>query len=196
MSLPHNLPAIRPESVLQPPEYSDEERRLLFQLAHHAIAARLDGRDLDTTPPTEHLAQLRGAFTTLHLRRELRGCVGYVFPLYSLYRTVAETAVAAAFQDVRFPPVTAQEASELKIEISVLSPLRPISADQVEVGRHGLVITFGVCRGLLLPQVPSEHGWDRETFLCQTCVKAGLAPDSWQRGARIEAFTAEVFEEQ
>src|SRR5690242_6800726 len=106
MSLPRNLPAIRPDSIVPPSEYSPEERRLLFQLAHEAITARLQGRELDTTPPTERLAQYRGAFTTLHLKGDLRGCVGYVYPLFSLYRTIAETAVAAAFQDPRFPPVT------------------------------------------------------------------------------------------
>jgi len=195
MSLPRNLPAIRPESIVPPSEYSPEERRLLFQLAHEAITARLQGREQDTTPPTERLAQYRGAFTTLHLNGDLRGCVGYVYPLFSLYRTIAETAVAAAFQDPRFPPVTPEEAPDLKIEISVLSPLRAIEPEQIELGRHGLVVSLGSNRGLLLPQVPAEHGWDCETFLCQTCVKAGLPHDAWRRGARVEAFTAEIFQE-
>lgn len=176
-------------------EYSDEERRLLLQLAHDAVAAALDKRDLDLTPPSEHLAEHRGAFTTLHENGELRGCVGYVFPMYSLYRTIAETAVAAALNDTRFLPVGAEEVSRLQIEISVLSPLQAIDPDEVEVGKHGLLITYGNRRGLLLPQVPVEHGWNREMFLSQTCVKAGIPPDAWEHGAKVEAFTAEVFGE-
>jgi len=111
----------------------------------------------------------------------------------SVYRTVAETARAAAFEDTRFHPVTPEEAPELEVHLSVLSPLRPIAPAQVEVGRHGLLVSMGARRGLLLPQVPVEYGWDRNTFLEQTCRKAGLPLDSWQHGATLEAFTAEVF---
>jgi AmmeMemoRadiSam system protein A len=110
-----------------------------------------------------------------------------------LYLAVAETARAAAFDDSRFSPVTKQEAVELGISLSVLSRLFPIRPDEVEVGLHGLVISFGSHRGLLLPQVPVEYDWDRETFLGQTCRKAGLPPDAWRKGAALEAFTAEVF---
>jgi len=177
------------------PEYSADERRFLLKLAHEAIDAALRHEDVDTTSPSEHLVEKRGAFTTLHWHGQLRGCVGYVFAVRPLVRTIAETAVAAAFSDTRFPPVTAEEARELEIEISVLSPLQPIAADDVEVGRHGLVITLGARRGLLLPQVPGEYGWDRETFLAETCHKAGLPADAWQHGATLEAFTAEVFGE-
>jgi AmmeMemoRadiSam system protein A len=195
MSPPSSSAALRqPEP--EPAEYAPEERRLLLRLAHDAILAALEKRELDAPPPTPHLAEPRGAFTTLHLGGELRGCVGYVFPVYPLYRTVAETAVAAALQDARFLPVTLEEARRLQIEISVLSPLRAIAAGEVEAGYHGLVITYGMRRGLLLPQVAVEHGWDRITFLEQTCLKAGVPPDAWQRGALIEAFTAEVFGEQ
>jgi AmmeMemoRadiSam system protein A len=177
------------------PEYAPEERSLLLALAHRSIEATLAGVTLDLTAPSPHLEEKRGAFTTLHLEGALRGCVGYVFPTYSLYRTIAETAAAAAFHDIRFPPVTGEEAPLLNIEISVLSPLRPIAAEEIEIGRHGLVITYGMRRGLLLPQVPLEHGWDRLVFLEQTCCKAGAPPDAWRRGAVIEAFTAEVFGE-
>ena len=177
------------------PEFSPEERSLLLALAHRSIAATLAGAELDITPPSPHLDVKRGAFTTLHLEGELRGCVGYVFPVYSLYRTIAETAAAAAFHDIRFSPVTSEEAPLLKIEISVLSPLQPIAPEEIEIGRHGVVITYGLRRGLLLPQVPVEHGWDRLTFLEQTCYKAGAPSDAWQHGAVIEAFTAEVFGE-
>jgi len=176
-------------------EYSPEERRILLELAHRSIEAALERRDLSLTPPNEHLAEQRGAFTTLHLREKLRGCIGYVFPNQALYRTVAETARAAAFEDPRFEPVEAAEAAELKIEISVLSPLRPAAPEDVVVGKHGLVVQMGGRRGLLLPQVPVEWEWDREMFLSQTCRKAGLAADAWKHGAELQVFGAEVFGE-
>ncbi len=183
------------QAALRPAPYSSEERRILLQVAHQAIEARLAGVELNLIAPCAHLEENCGAFTTLHLDGELRGCVGYVFPLYSLYRTIAETAVAAAFHDIRFPPVSAEEAPRLKVEISALSPLRPIVPEQIEIGQHGLVITHAGRRGLLLPQVPVERGWDRLTFLEQTCMKGGCAPDAWQHGAVVEAFTAEIFGE-
>jgi AmmeMemoRadiSam system protein A len=193
MSPPRSDTAAQPAA--QPGEYSSEERGALLRVAHQAIEARLAGGELKLVPPSEHLEERRGAFTTLYLKSGLRGCVGYVFPVYSLYRTIAETAVAAAFSDIRFLPVTQAEEPLLKIEISVLSPVQPILPEQIEIGRHGLVITYGVLRGLLLPQVPVEHGWDRLTFLEQTCLKSGSSPDAWQQGAVIEAFTAEIFGE-
>ena len=177
-------------------DYSEDERRLLLNLAREAICASFDKRQIDLTPPTEHLAEHRGAFTTLHIGGELRGCVGYVFPQYSVYRTVAETGVAAAFDDPRFPPLERVEYPQLEYEISVLSPLLPLDVEDVEVGKHGLVITYGSRRGLLLPQVPVEHGWDRQKFLEQTCIKAGLPADAWEHGAKVEAFTAEIFSDK
>jgi AmmeMemoRadiSam system protein A len=195
MSPLQNLPARSTPSRLVPDqaEYSQEERSLLLRLAHASIEAAVDGRELDLTSPTPHLDEQRGAFTTLYVRGQLHGCVGYVFPVASLYRTIAETARAAAFEDTRFPPMTKPDLDHLTVDISVLSPLRPIHPDDVEIGKHGLLVAMGFRRGLLLPQVPIEHGWDRTTFLEQTCRKAGLAPDAWQRGATLEAFTAEVF---
>jgi AmmeMemoRadiSam system protein A len=178
------------------PEYSDEERKILLKLAHDSIAARLRGEKPDITPPTPHLAERRGAFTTLHIDGQLRGCIGYVFPVATLYQTVADTAASAAFEDPRFYPVEERELPFLSIEISVLSPLQPIAPDHVVIGKHGLVVNFHGRRGLLLPQVPVELGWDRETFLEQTCLKANVPPDAWRRGATLEAFTAEVFGEE
>jgi uncharacterized protein len=184
------------EVVSESAEYSPAERALLLQLAHRSIEAALEDRELDLTSPSQHLNECRGAFTTLHLHERLRGCIGYVFPTQSLYRTVAEAAKAAAFDDPRFGPVTPDEAPALKVEISVLSPLRPIAPEAVVVGKHGLVVSQGSRRGLLLPQVPLEWEWDRETFLSQTCLKAGLAPEAWLRGAELQGFTAEVFGEE
>ena len=174
-------------------EYSQDERTLLLRLAHDSILSALEQREIPLDPPTEHLSQPRGVFTSLHLSGQLRGCVGYVLPVSSVYRAVAETARAAAFEDTRFYPVTRDEASALVIELSILSPPQPIQPEAVEIGRHGLLIGMAGHRGLLLPQVPLEHHWDRVTFLEQTCRKAGLPLNAWQQGATIEAFTAEVF---
>jgi uncharacterized protein len=173
--------------------FSQEERTLLLRLAHDSISSALDHLEISLDAPTPHFAELRGVFTSLHLRGELRGCVGYVPPTCPVYRAVAETARAAAFEDNRFPPVTKEEAPHLEIELSILSPPQPIQAEEIEVGRHGLLISWRGRRGLLLPQVPVEHAWERITFLEQTCRKAGLPLDAWQKGATVEAFTAEVF---
>ena len=174
-------------------EFSPEERKLLLQLAHESIVAALEHREISLAAPSPHLAEPRGAFTTLYYRGGLRGCVGYVFPLTSLYRTVAEISRGAAFDDSRFPPVTRAECPELEVSLSILSIPQPIQPEAIEIGRHGLLVSLGGRRGLLLPQVPIEHGWDRATFLEQTCKKAGLPSNSWHEGAKLEAFVAEVF---
>jgi len=196
MSLPRPSPVTVESGQSSKNEFAPDERALLLDLAHDAILSTLEEREISLDAPTAHLAQPRGVFTSLYLNGALRGCVGYVLPVSSLYRAVAETARAAAFEDSRFYPVTHEEASRLKIELSILSPPQPIHAEAVEVGRHGLLIGMGGRRGLLLPQVPVEHHWDRITFLEQTCRKAGLPTDAWEKGAGIEAFTAEVFGEE
>lgn len=177
-------------------EFSQEERALLLRLAHESILSALDGREIPLDPPTPHLTEPRGVFTTLHLHGQLRGCVGYVLPIGSVYQAVAQTARAAAFEDTRFYPVKRAEAPHLEIDLSILSLPQPIAPEAVEIGRHGLLISMQGRRGLLLPQVPIEHQWDRQTFLSQTCYKAGLPADAWRKGATIEAFTAEVFADQ
>jgi AmmeMemoRadiSam system protein A len=207
-------PAAIARSGLPSPEFSPEQRRALLGIAHRAILARVERQTFpDAPPPLPGLSEPRGVFTSLYLRcdpksdpkfdqqgeatgdlhRELRGCVGYAVPIAPLYRAVAETARAAAFDDSRFLPVTREEALKLEVSLSVLSLLFPIDPEAVEVGRHGLIVSQGARRGLLLPQVSLEHGWDRETFLEQTCRKAGLPLDAWRKDAIIEAFTAEVF---
>lgn len=180
-------------SKAQPDEFSLKERALLLQLAHESIAATLEPREISLVPPTARLAGPRGAFTTLYYRNALRGCVGYALPIKPLYVTVAETARGAAFEDSRFCPVTLEEIRELQVSLSVLSRPQLIRPDEIEIGRHGLLISLGPYRGLLLPQVPVEHEWDRTTFLEQTCRKAGLPASAWQSGAKLEAFTAEIF---
>jgi AmmeMemoRadiSam system protein A len=200
MSLPRPSPVAVESGEVSPGkfsrEFSQDERTLLLRLAHDAIVSALERREIPLDPPTDHLAEPRGAFTSLYLRDELRGCVGYVLPVSPVYRAVADTARAAAFEDTRFHPVTLPEAGELEIELSILSPPQPIAAEAVEIGRHGLLISMAGHRGLLLPQVPAEHHWDRTTFLEQTCRKAGLPLDAWKNGATIEAFTAEIFGEK
>jgi AmmeMemoRadiSam system protein A len=132
---------------------------------------------------------------TLHLEGALRGCIGYPEAVFPLYQAIIRGAAGAALSDPRFPPVSREEVGALEIEISVLSLLAPIQPDDVVVGTHGLVIEHGEARGLLLPQVPTEWGWDREQFLHHTSLKAGLPGDAWRQGATLFAFTAEVFGE-
>jgi len=179
-------------------EYSQAERALLVRLVHQTIAGALRGQPQTASPPpalSPHLSELRGAFVTLHLAGQLRGCVGFVQPTRGLYQTILEAALKAAFHDPRFLPVSEEEAPGLEVEISVLSPLKPMAPEQIVVGRHGLVVSRGSHRGLLLPQVAVEQEWDAATFLEQTCFKAGLPADAWKRGATLQAFTAEVFGE-
>ncbi len=178
------------------PYLDAKEREELLRVARRTVEEYVRDR---TVPAVSGLSgRLAGpgaAFVTLKKKGRLRGCIGYTEAVAPLFKVVQECAVAAATEDPRFPPVTPAELSSIDLEISVLTPLAPIRAGEVEVGRHGLMVSHQGRRGLLLPQVPVELGWDRETFLDQTCVKAGLPPDAWRRGATLQAFTAEVFGE-
>lgn len=176
-----------------------EDQRLL-EIAHDALAARLAGR----TAPSESelfpdgvpdaLALVRGVFVTWKKRGELRGCIGYTEGHGPLWQLVRDLAVTAAMNDRRFSPVSSEEAPALTLSISVLTPPAPIAAADVEVGRHGLIVERGGKRGLLLPQVPVEWKWDRETFLRRTCRKAGLPETAWQEpDAKLLSFEASVF---
>jgi AmmeMemoRadiSam system protein A len=179
---------------MSPLSESDQEQ--LLRLARRALETGVrEGRLPEVEVASPALSEKRGAFVTLHKAGRLRGCIGYVEALKPLCQTVAECAVAAALRDPRFDPVEAEELPLLHLEISALSPFEEISPQEVEVGRHGLMISQGWQRGLLLPQVATEWKWDRERFLEETCLKAGLAADAWRRGARIQAFTAQVFSE-
>lgn len=181
-----------------PDELRAEERALLLRSARAAIDAHLRGAELPAPEARGALAEPRGAFVTLRRREddELRGCVGLFRSERSLLGTVVVMAVAAATEDGRFAPVTLEELPRLVIEISALGPLRPIRPEDVQVGRHGLLISLGRRRGVLLPQVPLEYGWDRETFLEHTCWKAGLPEDAWRDpAAELLGFTATVFGE-
>ena len=179
--------------------FSENERQFLLELARRAIESAVCG----TTSPSieENLSPIllkpHGAFVTLREASELRGCIGYIEPTNSLAETVKEVAVKAALEDTRFMPVSPEEMQHIEIEISVLSPLMQIhNVQEIEVGLHGLIIETGRYRGLLLPQVASGYGWDRETFLNQTCRKAGLPMNAWQYpDVKIYTFTAEIFSE-
>lgn len=178
---------------------SDDQKKHLLRIARQSMEAAVTGSrgpDLRTQDPA--LLEKRGAFVTLKRHGQLRGCLGYVEGIMPLIEAVAENAAAAALRDPRFPPVRASELPEITIEVSALTPLvRVEDPEQVEVGRHGLMVCLGPNRGLLLPQVPGEFGWQREQFLAHTCLKAGLPPDSWRNpAAELYSFEAEVFGEE
>lgn len=175
-----------------------DDKKTLLAIARSTLQTRIGGGDAaaPATPESEALLAHRGAFVTLQKEHRLRGCIGTFRAREALHLVVRQMAVAAAVHDPRFPPVQAQELSELEIEISALTPLTEIDdIESIQVGTHGLYITREPHAGVLLPQVPVEYGWSREEFLQHTCVKAGLPPDAWQHGATIEVFSAEVFSE-
>ena len=176
-----------------------EEKKYLLQLARQTIMKVVNGEKApEPRTDTPVLAEKRGAFVTIKKRGELRGCIGCIYAEKPLAETVRDMAIAASQRDPRFDPVTVDELDELEIEISVLSPIYEVTdIDSIQVGRDGLIIRRGPYQGLLLPQVATEYGWDRETFLSQTCRKAGLPPDAWKmKGTEISSFRAEVFKEE
>lgn len=167
-----------------------------MRIARGAIESMLHGAYPEIEVPSGRLEEPRGVFTTLKLDGKLRGCVGQPFPVEPLVSAVAGTAIGAATRDPRFAPLRLPELQRVRISISVLSSIFAISADEIEIGRHGLLVSLGVQRGLLLPEVPVHMGWDLHTFLEQTCQKSGLASDAWRNGATVEAFTTEAFSEE
>jgi len=174
---------------------AEDERSLLLKVARESIAARTTGDDvLDLA--ADPLSFVGGAFVTLRIADSLRGCIGETESCGSLVETVRHVAAAAASEDPRFPPVQRDELHRVVIEVSVLGPLEPCAgAEEIEVGRHGLVVEHGARRGLLLPQVAVEWGWDAHTFLAKTCIKAGLPPEGWRSAATLFTFEADVFSE-
>jgi len=177
-------------------ELTEKEKNLLLNIVKKTIAAKLSNKDLpQAAVEAEIFKEKRGAFVTLKKRGHLRGCIGYIKAVKPLWETVQEMAVAAAFHDPRFPAVKAEELKDLTFEISILSPLHRIkNIDEIEVGKHGLYIIRGYNSGLLLPQVAVEYQWDRETFLGETCYKAGLPPQAWRdKETEIYIFSADYF---
>jgi AmmeMemoRadiSam system protein A len=175
---------------------SPADKQFLLQVARDSIAARLKGKAATPVKATSPvLEEFRGAFVSLHRQGQLRGCIGYIDAVKPLLQTVLEMSPAAAFQDPRFRPLQAEELADLEIEISVLTPMRLVkSPDEINVGQHGLYIVKGLNRGLLLPQVATQYHWDRQTFLEQTCAKAGLPSTAWKDSdTQIFIFRAEIF---
>ena len=177
--------------------FDQRSRKYLLAVSRDAIARHLG-------LPTSHPQLIpvadpqvrRPVFVTLTVGDRLRGCVGNMNPQGSLPESVAACAVASATADPRFPPLAPGELAKVRIEISLLSPPVPAAGPQdIVPGTHGIIVSQGPRRGLLLPQVAAEHGWTAETFLSQACVKAGLPPNAWRAGVHIQIFTAEVFAE-
>lgn len=175
-------------------------RKILLDIAKKSVEIAVKKGDVynPPAPDVKSLEADRGAFVTLKINGKLRGCIGYTAPIKPLYLTVRDVAIQAATADPRFTPVREDELPLLHYEISVLSPFHHVrNVDEIEVGRDGLLIKKGNHVGLLLPQVPVEWGWDRQTFLEQTCRKAGLPPDAWQdEDADLFRFTAFVFDDE
>ena len=176
---------------------SGDEKKELLALARSSVEAYVkDGRVIEYASTNSRFLAHRGVFVTLKKRDALRGCIGFIEPVMPLARGVVEAAIYAAARDTRFEPVLKAELKSLEYEISVLTPLEDMpDPSLVKVGKHGLVVEMNGRKGLLLPQVPVENRWDRETFLEQTCLKAGLPPDAWKKGARLQSFEAIVFHE-
>jgi len=190
-------------------QLTPKEGELLVKLARKAVEERLR-KDKTIEAPKDipkKLMEPCGVFVTLnslrHGKRELRGCIGFPYATTPLARAVIKSAINSATQDPRFPPVSFEELDQIVFEVSVLTPPQPINVErpqdypsEIRVGQDGLIVEKGYYKGLLLPQVPIEWGWDEEEFLCQCCVKAGLSPDCWlTRGTKIFKFQAIIFEE-
>jgi AmmeMemoRadiSam system protein B/AmmeMemoRadiSam system protein A len=190
-----------PPSVPTPPPpatLTAEEKKTLLTLARDTLNSFLRSNTMPSFSTTDPgLLQERGAFVTLNEKGNLRGCRGTMMAQKPLYQTIEQTAILSALDDPRFPPVAAEELSEITLEISVLGPLEPINdVNEIEVGTHGLLIVKGQNQGVFLPQVPVEQGWNRDQYLEGLCGKAGLPGGCWREGAQLYIFTAEVFGEE
>lgn len=181
---------------------TETDRKYLLQVAREAIEAELTGVEFNTAPSSQLggviVQAARGAFVTLHtISGELRGCIGVFTSDAPLFEVVGDMAVSAATDDPRFTPLTLEELQNIRIEISALTPLKAITdTGEIEIGHHGIYIISGNSRGVLLPQVATEHGFDVETFLEETCLKAGLDKDAWkEEDTKIFIFSADVFSE-
>ena len=176
---------------------SETDRRAMLELARRAIGEAVSlQKPPRVIPENGVFSEKRGVFVTIHARGRLRGCIGVVEAFEPLGESVARCAASAALHDPRFSPVRAEELLDIKIEISVLSTPEPIRPENIEIGKHGLLVVQGVKRGLLLPQVAVEHELGREKFLEETCRKAGLKAEAWQEPeTQILGFTCEVFSE-
>ena len=179
-----------------------EKKIEALKLARKAIECYLENRKVIQDRLDGVFEQKRGVFTTLTKHGELRGCIGFPYPIKRLDVAIIESAIAAAMDDPRFPPVILSEMDEIEVEVTVLTPPEKIEVEPkdlprfVEIGKHGLIVKMGVWSGLLLPQVAVEYNFDAEEFLSQTCMKAGLPPDCWLSGAEIYRFEGQIFKEE
>ncbi len=173
---------------------SDAERKTLLDLARQAVVeAVCHGQPLQSIPKCEVLERRCGVFVSLHVKGKLRGCIGVIDGREPLGESLARCAASAALEDPRFARMKPEEIEDVEIEISLLTPMEPIGAEEVEVGTHGLLVEQGARRGLLLPQVAGEHHLDRERFLEETCWKAGLPRDAWKSSdTKIYGFRCEI----
>ena len=176
---------------------NESQKKRLLKIARESIETYLkEGKVTKFEEEDPLLTRKQGAFVTLTERGRLRGCIGSLIGEMPLHKTIAKMAIEAAFRDPRFSPLKKDELSKIHIEISVLSELKLIKdINKIEVGRDGILIRKGFYSGVLLPQVATEYHWDRNTFLEQTCYKAGLPRDAYKEGAQIYIFTAQVFGE-
>lgn len=178
---------------------SVDEQAILLKIAREAIGMTVRGEPLYIEPREEKTLNSRsGCFVTIKQNHKLRGCIGNFQSEKPLFKEVAAMAIASATKDPRFYPMSVDELQQFSLEISVLSPLKKIEAiDEILVGRDGIYLEMNYYRGVLLPQVAIENGWNRETFLRQTCIKAGLPTNAWQdKDAEIYIFSAQVFSDE
>ena len=179
-----------------------EEGEKAVKLARKAIETYLAEKKIIDEKLEGPFAEKRGVFTTLTKHGELRGCIGYPYPVKRLDEAIIESAISAATQDPRFPPVRLEEMDEIEVEVTVLTPPQKLEvsprerAKAIEIGKHGLMVSYGPYSGLLLPQVAVEYGMDEEEFLTHTCLKAGLPPDCWlMEGVEVYTFEGQIFKE-
>lgn len=178
-----------------------EDGERAVRLAREAIETYLDERKMLQKRLDGVFAEKRGVFTTLTKHGELRGCIGFPYPIKRLDEVIIESAISAAVDDPRFDPVRLSEMDEIVVEVTVLTPPEKIDAKpkdlpkHVEIGKHGLIVKMGPFSGLLLPQVAVEYSMDSEEFLSETCMKAGLPPDCWLTGAEVYRFEGQIFKE-
>lgn len=178
---------------------SKHQKKSLLKLARRVIEAELKEETIGFSQPEDEIFNEKmGGFVTLHSHGKLRGCIGYVEGFKSIYHTIIDMAKSAAFHDPRFSPISLKEMDEIEIEISLLSPLEKFKdINEIEIGKHGLLFKSGMASGLLLPQVAVEWGWNVEEFAEQTCRKAGMNLNCWQRSDCDKyRFEAVIFSEK
>jgi hypothetical protein len=187
------------------PMLTEEEGKLGLRLARAAIEKYLSENTRLKAPADlpASFEEKRGVFVTLNKYGNLRGCIGYPYPVFKLKDAIIDAAISAAVGDPRFPPVTKREFEDVTIELTILTMPQVLKVKpkelpkQVEIGRHGLIVKRGLYQGLLLPQVATEYNWSAEEFLCQTCWKAGLPQDAWlEEDTEISTFEGQIFKEE